>query len=118
MSKKDKMKKIDLESFFVYSTDPDYEPESEPEEVEEVEPGDQKLFVRKEKKGRGGKTVTVIEGFEGPLQSLEDLARDIKQHCGTGGSVKEENIIIQGDRAEQIVKFLTSRGFYAKKTTM
>lgn len=118
MSKKKKMNKIDLDSFFVYSTNPDYSPEEEQAEEESLSPEDQKLFVRKERKGRGGKVVTVIEGFEGKEQDLQDLAKELKQHCGTGGSVKEGDIIIQGDIADKIVRFLTNRGYSAKKTTM
>ena len=113
------MRKIDPESFFVYSTDPDaMNDEDDVEQEESIPASEQRLFVRKEKKGRGGKVVTIIEGFEGPDNELDELAKDIKKHVGTGGSVKEGEIIIQGDRADQIVQFLQNRGFYAKKTTM
>jgi translation initiation factor 1 len=118
MSKKKKMQKLDLDSFFVYSTDPNYSTEPEEEVVEEVSPSDQKLFVRKERKGRGGKVVSIIEGFQGSETHLTDLAKDLKQHCGTGGSVKDGAIIIQGDIADKIVRFLTNRGYQAKKTTI
>lgn len=118
MSKK-KMKKLDLDNFFVYSTDPNYSPE-EDNDIEEVslKPEEQRLFVRKEKKGRGGKVVTIVEGFEGTDEDLEALGKDLKKHCGTGGSVKEGEIIIQGDIADKIVRFLTNSGYSAKKTTM
>ena len=118
MSKK-KMKKIDLENFFVYSTDANYEPVQEEDPQEDILPVEaQRLFVRKERKGRGGKVVTLVEGFEGPEQALQELGKEIKKHCGTGGSVKEDQIIIQGDVADKIVQFLTKRGYPAKKTTM
>ncbi len=118
MSKKKKMQKLDLDSFFVYSTDPSYGVEEEAEELEEIAASDQKLLVRKERKGRGGKVVSIIEGFQGSEEHLNDLAKELKQHCGTGGSVKDGVVIIQGDIADKIVRFLTNRGYQAKKTTI
>ena len=113
------MQKLDLDNFFVYSTNPDFGKESDAdEEYEQIKNAEQKLLVRKEKKGRGGKVVTIIEGFVGNDESLNNLAKELKQHCGTGGSVKDSNVIIQGDIADKIVRFLTNRGYSAKKTTM
>ena len=109
------MQKIDLENFFIQSDGAS----DEPEEVEQdLEPSSQKLFVRKERKGRGGKVVNLVEGFEGSETALSDLGKKIKQHCGTGGSVKDGQIIIQGDLADKIVQFLLQGGYSAKKTTM
>ena len=110
------MQKIDLENFFIYSSDENKEEEEVQDEP--IIPGEQRLFVRKEKKGRAGKVVSIVEGFEGSETQYEELAKEIKQHCGTGGSVKGDQIIIQGEKTEQIVRFLTNRGFVAKKTTM
>ena len=78
----------------------------------------QKLSVRKEKKGRGGKTVTVVEGYQGNPQTLEALCKKVKQQCGVGGSVDRKTFIIQGDKADQVVKILIKEGYNAKKTTM
>ncbi len=78
----------------------------------------QKLSVRKEKKGRGGKTVTVVEGYQGNPQTLELLCKKVKQQCGVGGSVDRKTFIIQGDKADQVVKVLIKEGYNAKKTTM
>ena len=74
------MKKLDLNNFFVYSTDPEYDP-TDGEETEEISlpPEEQRLFVRKEKKGRGGKVVTIVEGFEGSDADLEELGKELKK---------------------------------------
>ncbi|MFY0643414.1 MAG: translation initiation factor [Bacteroidia bacterium] len=111
------MQKLDLENFFVYSTEPQ-ESQAEDDIQDDVEPASMSLLVRKEKKGRGGKVVTVVEGFEGSDEAMKKLAKDLKQHCGTGGAVKGDDIIIQGDLAVKIVQYLESRGYPAKKTTM
>jgi translation initiation factor 1 len=117
MSKKGKMKKIDLESFFIGS-DENREEFNSSDQPESIPNAAQNLFVRKERKRRAGKVVSIIEGFQGPPSELDHLAREIKQLCGTGGAVKEGEIIIQGDKSDSIVEFLRNRGFNAKKTTM
>lgn len=66
-------------------------------------------------KGRGGKTVTVIKGFEGNDNELKTLAKKIKQHCGVGGSVKNNDIIIQGNVRNQVMDFLSSKGHHVKR---
>ncbi len=70
--------------------------------------------VRLEKKGRGGKTVTVIEGIQGPPEFLKDLARFLKEACGTGGAVKEGGIELQGDQRERAARALAAKGFRVK----
>ena len=117
MAKK-KMQKLDLDNFFVYSTNPDFSSEEELSTEDSVEPENMRLLVSKERKGRGGKVVTVIRGFEGSAQERKDLAKGIKQHCGTGGAVKGQEIVIQGDLADKIVQYLEERGYPSKKTTM
>jgi translation initiation factor 1 len=99
----------------VFSTNPDfkYENDNEPEEVT-LPPGRQQLRIRKESKGHGGKTVTVISGFRGTISDAGILARELKSFCGVGGSVKEDEIIIQGDMREKILKYLSSKGFRVK----
>jgi len=123
MTKK-KMQKLDLSNFFVNQnedngfkvlTDNDGKQE---EPTVNLPANAQKLTVRKEKKGRGGKTVTVVEGYKGNPQTLEALCKKVKQQCGVGGSVDRKTFIIQGDKADQVVKILIKEGYNAKKTTM
>lgn len=66
-------------------------------------------------KGRGGKTVTVIKGFEGDSDELKTLAKKIKQHCSVGGSVKDNEIIIQGNVREKVMEFLQNEGHQVKR---
>jgi translation initiation factor 1 len=122
MSKK-KMEKLDLSNFFVSMNEADDSfkvlEEGKQEEEEVLLPSSaQKLLVRKEKKGRGGKVVTIVEGYKGNPQTLEELTKKIKQQCGVGGATKGKDIIIQGDLADNVVKILISSGYNAKKTTM
>lgn len=74
----------------------------------------QKLRVRIEKHHRGGKTVTVVDGFYGKDEDLEALSKILKTKCGAGGSAKDGLILIQGDMKERIVKLLVSMGYNAK----
>lgn len=123
MAKK-KMQKLDLSNFFVNQEDDQGfkvlgESSGKPEKIEESLPSNaQKLLVRKEKKGRGGKTVTIVEGYKGNPQTLEALCKKVKQQCGVGGAVQGKNFIIQGDKADQVVKILIKEGYNARKTTM
>jgi translation initiation factor 1 len=82
----------------VYSTNPDVQYETtEVEEPETLPKNQQKLRVRIERSGRNGKTVTLISGFIGKSEDLKDLSRAIKTKLSTGGSMKDNDIIIQGD---------------------
>lgn len=72
------------------------------------------LHVLIEKKGRGGKTATIVEGFEIPDQDIDLLARDMRKKLGTGGSARGGEILIQGDRISDVKAFLQSRGFKTK----
>ncbi|MGB0851392.1 MAG: translation initiation factor [Bacteroidia bacterium] len=123
MTKK-KMQKLDLSNFFTSQTEDTGfkvlgESDGAEKALEETLPANaQKLTVRKEKKGRGGKTVTVIEGYKGNPQTLEALCKKVKQQCGVGGSVDKKTFIIQGDKADQVVKILIKEGYNARKTTM
>jgi len=74
----------------------------------------QQLRVRIEKNHRGGKTVTVVDGFIGKESDLENLAAELKKKCGTGGSAKEGLILIQGEMKERVVKLLNELGYKAK----
>ena len=72
------------------------------------------IRIRRETKGRKGKTVTAVFGFELDENSLKALAKQIKRHCGTGGSVKDGIIVVQGDHRETIKGFLTAQGYKVK----
>ena len=99
----------------VYSTNPNYKPEEESNDNAPLLPGQQDLRVWLEKNHRGGKVASVIKGFVGSDADLEDLGKKIKQKCGTGGSVKDGEIIIQGDHRDKIMAMLSQLGFKAKK---
>ena len=72
---------------------------------------DQELRVRIERKGRKGKTVTLISGFVGQTADLEELGKELKAKCGIGGSVKEGEIILQGELIERVVALLREMGY-------
>ncbi len=92
---------------FVYSTDPDFHWENEHKEQENtLAPEKQKLYIRLDTKQRAGKAVSLVEGFLGKQEDLEALGRKLKTHCGTGGSVKDGSIIIQGDQREKMLQWL------------
>lgn len=77
--------------------------------------GDGIARVRREKKGRGGKTVTTISGLDMSSAQMKELASELKRLCGTGGSIKNGVIEIQGDNADKIVQALDDRGYKAKR---
>lgn len=76
--------------------------------------GDGKVRIFRESKGRKGKTVTVVRGLPLDAAGLDDLARDLKRHCGTGGAVKDGAVEIQGDQREKVAAFLVGRGYAPK----
>lgn len=101
---------------FVFSTNPNFKFEEEPEEVHEtLPPLQQKLKVRLDTKQRAGKAVTLVEGFTGKQDDLEDLGKKLKNFCGTGGSVKDGEIIIQGDQREKILQWLLKNDYKNSK---
>lgn len=99
----------------VYSTDPDFDFGSEPsDEPETLAPAKQDLRIWLERKG-GGKVATVVKGFTGTLADLEQLGKQLKTLCGSGGTVKDYEIIVQGDHRDKILTWLQSKGYKAKK---
>ncbi|MCW3112352.1 MAG: translation initiation factor SUI1-related protein [Segetibacter sp.] len=97
---------------FVFSTDPNFRFEEEPEEVKEtLPPNQQKLKVRLDTKQRAGKAVTLVDNFIGKEEDVEDLGKKLKNFCGTGGSVKDMEIIIQGDQREKVLQWLIKNGY-------
>ncbi|MEI7589104.1 MAG: translation initiation factor [Chitinophagia bacterium] len=99
----------------VYSTDPNYKPPSEVHETETLLAEEQPLKIILETKQRAGKTVTVVVGFVGTEDAMEVLGRALKNHCGTGGSVKDGEIIIQGDHRQKIFQYLKGKGYKKAK---
>ena len=100
----------------VYSTDPNFKlQENEPEIKEIVLPNKQKLRIILDKKQRAGKAVTLVTGFIGNDADLEVLGKKLKTFCGTGGAVKENEIIIQGDNREKVLQWLLKNGYASSK---
>ena len=96
----------------VYSTNPDFVfDEAAEDEVETLSMSKQKLRVSIEKKGRGGKTVTLVKGFVGKDEDLKALAKSLKTKCGGGGAVKDNEIVIQGDLRDKVVSLLKTFGY-------
>lgn len=100
----------------VYSTDPNFKPFEEDEEVVETLPkNQQKLRLQEESKHRAGKTVTVVRGFIGKNEDLETLGKWLKTKCGTGGTVKDGEIIIQGHYKIKVLALLQQEGYTLTK---
>lgn len=101
----------------VFSTNPDfnYSTEDEQEQAELLPAHQQKLIVTIDRRKRAGKQVTVIDGFVGPQDALEQLCKKLKTKCGTGGSAKDGVILIQGDMRDKVVDYLLSEGYKAKR---
>jgi translation initiation factor 1 len=100
----------------VFSTNPDFAYEEESvEEAATLEPSKQNLIVSIDRKGRGGKQVTLVTGFIGTSDDLAELGRTLKVKCGVGGSAKDGEITIQGDFRDRIVALLKDMGYKAKR---
>ena len=100
---------------FVYSTDPDFRFEEESNNTETLPAAQQKLRIKLETKHRAGKSVTLVEGFVGKEEDLEDLGKKLKAYCGTGGSAKDGEIIVQGDQREKVLQWLQKNGYKLAK---
>ena len=109
-------KKVNSLGGLVYSTNPDLKIEEESfDEQLTLEPEVQKLRVNIDKKQRAGKMVTLITGFTGIEKDREDLGKKLKSFCGTGGSVKDGEIIIQGDNRDKVLQWLLKNGYKLAK---
>lgn len=99
----------------VYSTNPDYNYQSEAQEEQETpEPNKQLLRISIDRKKRKGKSVTLIEGFAGSDGDLKELAKTLKTKCGVGGSAKDGEIIIQGEFRQKVAEILAQAGYKTK----
>lgn len=100
----------------VYSTNPDFEYEEIEEFEEETLPNNQqKLYVQLDKKQRAGKQVTLITGFVGKQEDLEILGKELKNKCGVGGSVKNGEILLQGDFRQKVIDYLIQKEYKVKQ---
>jgi translation initiation factor 1 len=99
----------------VYSTNPDFQFNEEEQTTETLAPNKQDLRVMLDKKQRNGKMVTLVTGFVGSDDDLKDLGKMLKSKCGVGGTVKDEEILIQGDFRDKILQILQTAGYKVKK---
>lgn len=84
--------------------------------VQDSPPNQQQLRVQASRKGRKGKTVTIISGFQHRPETLTALAKSLKGQCGSGGTVKDDTIEIQGDHANKLVELLAAKGYQVKRS--
>jgi translation initiation factor 1 len=109
---KSKKEKVNI----VYSTNPDFQFQFDEEEQQEtLAKNQQKLYVSIDRKQRGGKEVTLIEGFVGNEDDLKEIGKMLKSKCGVGGSVKDNEILIQGNFKDKIYDMLVKDGYGVKK---
>lgn len=95
---------------FVFSTNPDFEPEQEPEQDMNL-PNDKQVLRIWLERGKGGKEATVIKGYMGPPARLEELAKLLKNKCAAGGNAKDGVVIVQGDHRDKVLKMLLEMGY-------
>lgn len=100
----------------VYSTNPDFQYSfDENQEQETLAPGQQTLYVSLDKKQRGGKEVTLVEGFVGSDDDLKELGKLLKSKCGVGGTAKDGEIIVQGNFRDKVIELLQKEGYKTKR---
>lgn len=96
---------------FVYSTDPNFSFDREEEAQATLPPAQQKLRILLDKKQRAGKIVSLITGFIGTDDDLQELGKKLKAACGSGGSAKDGEILVQGDHRDKILQWLLKNGY-------
>jgi translation initiation factor 1 len=109
-----KKNKPDLKGF-VYSTDPNFKFEDDQNADETLPAAQQKLKIQLNTKYRGGKSVTVVLGFVGTENDMEELGKKLKTYCGTGGTAKDGEIIVQGDQRNKVLQFFQQNGYKLAK---
>ena len=96
----------------VYSTNPDFKYDTDKEEAQDTLPKEkQQLRIQLDKRNRKGKAVTLITGFVGTSEDLEELGKFLKVKCGVGGSAKDHEIIVQGDLRNKVLELLQKEGY-------
>lgn len=96
----------------VYSTNPDFKYDIDKEEEQDTLPKEkQQLRIQLDKRNRKGKAVTLITGFVGTIEDLEELGKFLKVKCGVGGSAKDHEIIVQGDLRNKVLELLQKEGY-------
>ena len=114
MSKKKKNSHKNREGI-VYSTDPDFSYFDGLKALQSTLPNEeQQLLVRIERKQRGGKVVTLVEGFVGTTEDVKSLSKLLRSKCGVGGSQKDNQIIVQGDLKQKVADILRAEGYGVK----
>ncbi len=96
---------------YVFSTDPSFSFEEESAGISTLPPEQQPLRIVLDTKRRAGKTVTLIYGFKGSGNELEALGKKLKNYCGTGGAVKDGEIIVQGDQRDKVLQWLQKNNY-------
>lgn len=110
MSKQKSYNSLNSLGGLVFSTDPDFRPETEPEQTDTPAPEKQILRIWLERV-KGGKEATVIKGFEGSDEALSELAKTLKNKCAAGGNGKDGVIIIQGNHRDKVMQLLLTMGY-------
>src|SRR5262245_2998000 len=100
---------------FVYSTDPNFKFEQDSDSTETLSAAQQKLRIQLNTRYRAGKAVTVVTGFIGTENDMEELGKKLKTYCGTGGSAKDGEIIVQGDQRNKVLQYLQQNGYKLAK---
>ena len=100
---------------FVFSTNKDFELNSDAESEETLANNKQHLEAHLDKKNRGGKVATIIKGFKGSEEDLKNLGKVLKTKCGVGGAVKDNEIIIQGNFRDKLIQILQGEGYNVKR---
>ena len=93
-----------------YVPDPKEEKEIEKESISAKEKSQMKLYVSRDKKQRGGKQVTLVQGHEGTADVMQDLLSKLKSLCSAGGALKDGELIIQGDHVQKVISYLIKDG--------
>lgn len=115
MNKKTMGKNKSDDNGFVYSTDPKFSFNNKEENIDTLSANQQKLRIWLETKNRGGKAATLVSGFIGNEEDLKELGKKLKNFCGTGGSVKDKEILIQGDQRDKVLQWLLKEGYSQTK---